>query len=149
MTDSPPPLPRIAFVLGIAGLAPQVWALLATFREADRYIGLAAGYFYAALIFSFLGGLWWGVAASRKNAPEWLYLAAIVPSLIAFATGIPWMTGAEWPQPSLGVLGLGILASSLVDRTLFKQGLIDASLLRLRFGLSLGLGVLTLLLATR
>jgi hypothetical protein len=149
MTDSPPPLPRIALILGVAGLAPQIWALLATFREADRYVGLAAGYFYAALIFTFLGGLWWGVASSRKDAPEWLYVAAVVPSLIAFATGIPWMTGAEWPQPSLGVLGVGIIAAPLVDRTLFKAGLIDRSLLRLRFGLSLGLGMLTLLLATR
>jgi hypothetical protein len=149
MTDSPPPLPRIALVLGIAGLAPQVWALLATFREADRYIGLAAGYFYAALIFSFLGGLWWGVAASRKDAPEWLYLAAVVPSLIAFATGIPWMTGTEWPGPSLGVLGLAILMSTLVDWTIFRARLIDLNLWRLRLGLSLGLGATTLLLASR
>lgn len=149
MTDSPPPLPRIAIVLGVAGLAPQAWALLATFTEANRYIGLAAGYFYATLIFSFLGGLWWGVAASRKDAPEWLYVAAVVPSLIAFASGIPWMTGAEWPGPSLGLLGLGLLAAPLVDRTLFKAGLIDRSLWRLRLGLSLGLGLLTLLLAAR
>jgi Protein of unknown function (DUF3429) len=149
MTDSPPPLPRIAIVLGLAGLLPQIWALLATFSEADRYIGLAAGYFYAALIFSFLGGLWWGVAASRKDAPGWLYVAAVVPSLIAFATGIPWMTGAEWPGPSLVALGLGILASILVDRTLFKARLIDLSVLRLRIGLSLGLGLLTLVLAAR
>ena len=149
MTDSPPPLPRIALVLGIAGLAPQVWALLATFREADRYIGLAAGYFYAALIFSFLGGLWWGVAASRKDAPEWLYLAAVVPSLIAFATGIPWMTGTQWPGPSLGVLGLAILMSTLVDWTIFRARLIDLNLWRLRLGLSLGLGATTLLLASR
>ncbi|MFZ4745979.1 MAG: DUF3429 domain-containing protein [Sphingomonas sp.] len=149
MTDSPPPLPRIALVLGIAGLAPQVWALLATFREADRYIGLAAGYFYAALIFSFLGGLWWGVAASRKDAPEWLYLAAVVPSLIAFATGIPWMTGTEWPGPSLGVLGLAILMSTFVDWTIFRARLIDLNLWRLRLGLSLGLGATTLLLASR
>jgi Protein of unknown function (DUF3429) len=149
MTDSPPPLPRIAIVLGVAGLAPQVLALAATFTEAHRYTGLAAGYFYAALIFSFLGGLWWGVAASRKDAPEWLYLAAVVPSLIAFASGIPWMTGSEWPGPSLGVLGIGILASLLADRAVFKAGLIDRSLMRLRFGLSLGLGAMTLLLATR
>ena len=149
MTDSPPPLPRIALVLGIAGLAPQVWALLATFREADRYIGLAAGYFYAALIFSFLGGLWWGVAASRKDAPEWLYLAAVVPSLIAFATGIPWMTGTQWPGPSLGVLGLAILMSTFVDWTIFRARLIDLNLWRLRLGLSLGLGATTLLLASR
>ena len=149
MTDSPPPLPRIAVVLGIAGLAPQVWALLATFREADRYIGLAAGYFYAALIFSFLGGLWWGIAASRKDAPEWLYLAAVVPSLIAFATGIPWMTGAEWPGPSLGVLGVGILASSTVDWKLASRQLIEPRLFALRFRLSLVLGSLTLALAFR
>ncbi len=149
MTESPPPLPKIALVLGIAGLAPQVWALLSTFREADRYIGLAAGYFYAALIFTFLGGLWWGVAASRKDAPEWLYLAAVVPSLVAFASGIPWMTGAEWPGPSLGILGVGILLSALVDRTMFTAGLIDRNLWRLRLGLSLGLGTATLLLASR
>lgn len=149
MTDSPSPLPRIAIVLGVAGLAPQAWALLATFTEANRYIGLAAGYFYATLIFSFLGGLWWGVAASRKDAPKWLYVAAVVPSLIAFASGVPWMTGAEWPGPSLGLLGLGLLAAPLVDRALFKAGLIDRSLWRLRLGLSLGLGLLTLLLAAR
>jgi len=59
------------------------------------------------------------------------------------------MTGAEWPQPSLGVLGAGILAASLVDRTLFKHGLIDRSVLYLRYGLSAGLGLLTIALATR
>jgi hypothetical protein len=149
MTDSPPPLPRIALVLGIAGLAPQVWALLATFREADRYIGLAAGYFYATLIFSFLGGLWWGVAVTRRDAPDWLYIAAVVPSLIAFATGIPWMTGGEWPGPSLGILGVGILGSMLVDRVLYQKRFIDRSVLHLRYGLSTGLGLLTLVLATR
>jgi hypothetical protein len=32
---------------------------------------------------------------------------------------------------------------------MFQQGLIDRSVLRLRFGLSLGLGLLTLILAGR
>jgi Protein of unknown function (DUF3429) len=144
-----PPLPRIAFILGIAGLAPQVWALLAGFSDADRYIGLAAGYFYAALILSFLGGLWWGIAASRKDAPTWLYAAAVVPSLIAFASGIPWMIGAAWPGPSLAYLGLAILASALIDRRLLTLRLINRSLWLLRLALSVGLGTLTLLLATR
>ena len=149
MTDTPPPLPRIAFVLGIAGLAPQVIALLATFNEADRYIGLAAGYFYAALIFSFLGGLWWGVAVNRKDAPEWLYVAAVLPSLIAFVSGVPWMTGEEWPGPSLMLLGVCILASGFVDYRLFKRALIDRSLMQLRFGLSFGLAATTIALALR
>ena len=149
MTDSPPPLPRIALTLGIAGLAPQLIALLATFSEADRYIGLAAGYFYAALIFSFLGGLWWGVAANRKDAPDWLYVAAVVPSLVAFASGVPWMTGEEWPGPSLMLLGVCILASGLVDYRLFKRALIDLSQMQMRAGLSFGLGAATIALALR
>lgn len=124
-------------------------ALAATFNEADRYIGLSAGYFYAALIFSFLGGLWWGVAASRSDAPGWLYIAAVAPSLIAFASGIPWMVGGTWPGPSLAYLGVAIVASAFVDQQLLARGLIDRSLWRLRLVLSLGLGTLTLLLATR
>lgn len=149
MTDPPPPLPRIAFVFGIAGLAPQVLALLATFSETNRYVGLAAGYFYAALIFSFLGGLWWGIAASRSDAPPWLYAAAIAPSLIAFATGIPWMNGGIWPGPSLIVLGTGILASALVDYALYRHGLIATDLMRLRVALSVGLGCMTIVLGLR
>lgn len=143
------PLPRIAFVLGVAGLAPQALALLATFSDGDRYIGLAAGYFYAALIFSFLGGLWWGVAASQPSAPRWLWIAAVAPSLIAFASGIPWMTGGEWPGPSLVVLGAGILASVTVDHALVQRALIANDLFRLRLMLSTALGALTLILSLR
>ena len=149
MRGAAPSIPRFAVMLGIAGLLPQVAALLMTFTEAHRYTGLAAGFFYAALIFSFLGGLWWGVAATRQDAPEWLFVAAVVPSLIAFASGIPWMVGGTWPGPSLGYLGIAILASALVDRAIFRRGLIDRSLWHLRLGLSLGLGGLTLLLALR
>ena len=149
MTETPPPLPRIATVLGVAGLAPQALALVATFTEGHSYTGLAAGYFYATLIFSFLGGLWWGVAANRSDAPDWLFVAAVVPSLIAFASGIPWMVGGTWPGPSLGYLGIGILASALVDWTIFRRGLISVDLLRLRVMLSGGLGLLTLALASR
>lgn len=149
MSNTSPPLPCLAFVLGVAGLLPQLLALFATFSEGGRYIGLAAGYFYAALIFSFLGGIWWGVAASHADAPRWLWGAAVTPSLIAFASGVPWMTGGDWPGPSLGVLGMGIVGSAAVDYRLFKQGLIASDLFRLRVALSLGLGTLTIILAIR
>ena len=142
-------LPRIALVLGLAGVLPQVLALFATYNEADRFTGLAAGYFYATLIFSFLGGLWWGIAVSHEDAPDGLYVAAIVPSLIAFASGIPWMTGATWPGPSLGLLGLALLIAPVVDWRLAGLGLVSPSLLRLRVVLTLVLGGLTLALATR
>ncbi len=142
-------LRRTALILGVAGLLPQAIALLATFSEADRYIGLAAGYFYAALIFSFLGGSWWGIATSRDDMPDWIYLVAVLPSLVAFASGIPWMTGATWPGPSLGLLGIGIFASALVDRKLAALGAVDRGYLTMRYILSAGLGGLTLVLASR
>lgn len=142
-------LPIVAIVLGIAGLVPQLVALGATFDDATRYVGLAAGYFYAALILSFLGGIWWGVASTRGDAPEWLYVAAVIPSLVAFASGIPWMNGTTWPGPSLGLLGIAIGLTALVDRALFRRGLIDARLFYLRIALSSSLGVVTLLLAGR
>ena len=146
MTE-PPPLPRRAVALGFVGLLPQVAALWATRVDATRFIGLAAGYFYAALILSFLGGIWWGIAASRPGAPRWLPVAAVVPSLVAFASGIPWMTGGDWPGPSLAVLGLALMATALVDWVLRRRDLIDARLFKLRLALSLSLGALTLLLA--
>ena len=141
--------PRIAWYLGAAGLLPQVFALAATMREGDRFIGLAAGYFYAALILSFIGGLWWGVASASDDPPDWLYGAAVAPSLIAFASGIPWMIGATWPGPSLALLGLAIIACLRVDNLLLRHGLISVGLFRLRLALSFGLGSLTLALATR
>jgi hypothetical protein len=146
MTESPPPLPRIAFALGLAGLLPQGLAVIMSHDPAHRALGLAAGYFYAALIFSFLGGIWWGVAAANRATPRWIYLVAVMPSLIAFGTALAWMSGRYGYGPALGVLGSGILLSVGVDWKLADLGLIDASLLRLRLLLSAGLGGLTLLL---
>ena len=88
-------------------------------------------------------------AAARTEAPEWLYAAGVMPSLIAFASGIPWMIGTTWPGPSLGWLGMGIAASVLVDRRLVRLGLVSHDYARLRMVLSVGLGALTLLLAVR
>jgi len=134
--------------LGAAGLAPQALAYALTFEESNRFIGLAAGYFYAALIFSFLGGIWWGVAVARSDAPRWIYAAAVIPSLIAFASGVPWMNGGSWPGPSLMILGVAILLSPAIDWHLERLALIDRRLLHLRILLSVGLGGLTLALAS-
>ncbi len=146
MTDSPPPLPRLAFALGIAGLIPQAIAVWLTTDDAHRALGLAAGYFYAAIIFSFLGGLWWGVAAANRATPRWIYLVAVIPSLIAFGTALAWMSGRYGYRPALGVLASGILLSIAVDWQLARLGLIHITLFRLRLLLSAGLGGLTLLL---
>ena len=143
-------LPLSARLLGYAGLLPQVAAvgvLLAGGLEW-RFIALGSAYAYAALILSFLGGLWWGLAARAVDrAPKWVWVAGVVPSLVAFATAIPWMTGAEWPGPSLAILGAAILATLAVERSLDQCGLCPEGWLRLRTHLSLGLGGLTLVAA--
>jgi hypothetical protein len=136
-------LPSAAKNLGFAGLIPQAIALLMALDNTWKFAGLASGYFYAALIFSFLGGLWWGIAISRSDAPQWIFGAAVVPSLLAFASGIPWMIGTGWPGPSLFLLAALMILSLFVDHRLKQLGLISEALFAMRVRLSLGLGALT------
>ena len=143
-------LPKAAIALGLAGLAPQgavVAGLL--FGGTDvRFLALSLGYAYAALIFSFLGGLWWGLAAAGGGrTPGWVWIAAVAPSLLALATAWPWATGGPWPGPSLMVLGIAIASSLIVDLRLKMAGLTPAGWIALRAPLSLGLGGLTFAVA--
>lgn len=140
-----PLLPRL---LGLAGLVPQ-WAcaMIAWFGPEEwYYTALALGFGYAALIFSFLGGLWWGLAsAASKPIPGWLWVAAIAPNLVAFASYVPWILGLDWPQPSLIILAGLVLASLAVDQRLMAFEA-PAWWMELRVPLSIGLAVATLLL---
>lgn len=142
--------PPLARLLGFAGLLPQLACALAAWigPEEWRWTALAMGWAYAALIFSFLGGLWWGMAAASpdeaRRAPPWIWFAAVAPSLIAFATFAPWVFGETWPEPSLLVLGAGILVSPLVDMRLVT--IRPTWWMNLRVPLSLGLGSATLAL---
>ncbi len=136
--------------LGFAGLLPQFACLAAAWAGPPewRWSALAIGWAYAALIFSFLGGLWWGLAAASpdeaRRAPQWLWVAAVTPSLLALATFLPWVFGAVWPGPSLLVLGAAILVSFLVDARLVT--IRPTWWMVLRVPLSLGLGTATVLL---
>lgn len=135
-------------MLGYAGLLPQILCvgLLLTGHEW-RYAALAGGFAYAAAIFSFLGGVWWGqaLASARdgRSASTGAYLLAVMPSLLAVALFLPWTFGWEWPGPALFYLGALILLSPLVDRAL---GYAAPDFLRLRWHLSLGLGALSIVL---
>ena len=110
-----------------------------------RFSALALGFAYAALILSFLGGMWWGLAAQAgAAAPRWLWFAAVAPSLIALVSAWPWAVGKDWPGPSMLLLGLALLGSLLVDYRLHAAGLAPRWWLRLRVPLSVGLGAMTL-----
>ncbi|MEG3169098.1 DUF3429 domain-containing protein [Sphingomonas sp. LB3N6] len=142
-------IPPIARLLGLSGLLPQLGAvaLLLSGDPQSRYSALAITYAYAAIILSFLGGLWWGLAARTDSPPRWLWFAGVAPSLIALVTAWPWMVGLRWPGPSLVVLGISLIGALLVDRALVRAGLAPPGWMALRVPLSLGLGVLTMLAA--
>ncbi|WP_428153151.1 DUF3429 domain-containing protein [Brevundimonas sp.] len=140
-------LAPIARVLGFAGLLPQAAAVaVLIFGGPDvRFAGLGLAYAYAALIFSFLGGVWWGLAAmARGLVPRWVWIAAVLPTLLTLTTAWRLATGSAWPGPSLILLGVFIAASLLVDLRLKAAGLTPEGWLALRIPLSLGLGVLTI-----
>ena len=54
-------LSRVAFLLGLSGLIPQMLAAAITLHPPHAAFGQFAAFLYAALIFSFLGGLWWAI----------------------------------------------------------------------------------------
>lgn len=137
-------LPPIAEKLGYAGLLPQALAVLLVFGGGEwRWVALAAGFAYAALIFSFLGGIWWGQAVASYAAPKWIFAIAVLPSLIGLAAFMPWTVGWNWPGPSLIVLGAGLALSPLIDRSIAQN---SKRWIALRWKLSVGLGALTLML---
>jgi len=133
-----------ARALGYAGLLPQIICTgLILMGHEWRYSALAGGFAYAAAIFSFLGGVWWGQAVTSGRASTGAYLLAVLPSLMAVALFLPWTFGWDWPGPALLYLGALILGSPLVDRALGYAG---RDFLQLRWHLSIGLGLLTILL---
>lgn len=140
-------VPRAARWLGYAGLLPQmaVIATLLTGNVASRFTALATGFAYAALILSFLGGTWWGLAAQAgPRADRWIWTVSVAPSLIALASAVPWTTGDRWPGPSLALLGVSLIVALFVDYRLYRLGIAPVWWLWLRAPLSGGLGLLTI-----
>lgn len=145
------PIPKVAFIAGYAGLLPQIIAAAMVLSGSEyQWTGLALAYGYAAFIFSFIGGMWWGLGVtSRKDeaSAHGIFAIAVAPSLLALATYLPWIWGLTWPGPSLAYLGFFLLLSPLGDRWLSSRCALPPGWMKLRWHLSLGLGGLTLLLA--
>lgn len=134
-----------ARLLGYAGLLPQIICLTLVLTQSDyRFTALFMGFVYAAVIFSFLGGVWWGQAISAGGeAKAAVYTLSVLPSLIAAALFFPLNIGWEWPGPALLYLGAFIALSPMIDRAL---GYAAPDFMSLRWQLSLGLGGLTIAL---
>jgi len=136
-----------ARTLGYAGLLPLLLCIAGlVLLPMHRALLLGAGFGYAALIYSFLGGLWWGQGVARGQASAALFGVAVLPSLIAWGLlllqQLGWTTGQ-----ALLVLGAAILVSPAVDLVLARTCPTVRGWIALRLQLSLGLGLLTLALA--
>ena len=144
-----PELHPAAQWLGFAGLVPQAALAAIMIGGTPNLVSAAVrlALCYAALILSFIGGVWWGLAGQPgKRAGSWLWLAAVTPSLIAFAGLGAWIFGRA-PVPGLTIIGIALVATLAIDARLAANGWCARGWLRLRTPLSLGLGGLSLLIA--
>ncbi len=127
--------PRPALLLGAAGLLPPLVALGAMLlaRRPEQDLAFRAAGAYGAVILSFLGGAWWGIAASRghpRDLPYWLGLA-VLPALAGFAIVV--FLGPL----SLMLLALLFLGCLWVDRELGRRFVAPTWWLPMRLPLSL------------
>ncbi|MGN6122464.1 MAG: DUF3429 domain-containing protein [Sphingomonas oligoaromativorans] len=148
-TERPRRVPLPVLLLSAAGLLPPLMALFVRLAAGARpesplpgTIG-ALGLIYSALILSFLGGIWWGVAVARVTRAELPPLVgiAVTPTIVALV-----LIGLSLGRPMLAgiLLGLVILATPLVDRHLRTKKLVPPWWMRLRVSMSVLLGVLTI-----
>ena len=141
-------LPSSATWLGLAGVLPQLVACVAgvTNPQWSGFIGIAS-FAYASLIFSFLGGLWWGVGLTTPKTKGWIFTAAVCPSLVAWGGALAIYAEPKWWPTAMGVVAIGLIISPLVDVQIAKSAPLPEGWIKLRWTLSVGLGFLTLAIA--
>jgi hypothetical protein len=141
-------LPRPTVYLGLAGLFPQAACLLLALMSGSYQLeARTAGCFYAAIILSFLGGMWWMAGLMSCERHYGVYLFAVVPSIAGWIALLPWVIGWAWPGPSLAFLGVLLLLRPLADRAIARRLAPPPGWLQLRLALASGLAPLTLAIA--
>ena len=135
-----------AMILGYAGLLPQIAAAATCAFDQTTQTGGVFAFGYAALILSFLGGIWWGFAMCVGRGQDRTACLSVVPSLVAallFLLSAANVLSLPW---ALVLLGSAVLLTLLVDRRLAAEGIVPDGWMALRVPLSLGLGSITILI---
>ena len=147
--DRPDRLPPAVAAFGFAGLIPPIAGAAGLFVlpvGGPREFAWVALVFYAALIFSFLGGTWWAFTAARPSAGR--LLIAVGPSLLALVILLLLLSPVTRPHAAW-LLAAAILLSPLADRALGAEGLTPGWWMRLRVPLSVGLAICVAIAALR
>ena len=123
------PVPRRAWLLGAAGLAPGLVALAAMLALPQaRDLAASAGLAYAAVAAALSGGAWMGLAiagAPPAALPRWLRIAAL-PVLVG------WLAAMARPVAGFATLAFLFAVMPATDRRLVLDGVAPAWWLRLR-----------------
>jgi hypothetical protein len=140
MSDQTVKAPISAWVLGLAGLGPaMLFTAVALF--ADTPLWPHAWRFmlcYGAVILSFIGGAWWGLASApgASGGRASLYVLAIAPALVAAVSLII----GDWR--GLSAVSAAFFAALAVDTHLVASGVAPKWWTRLRLPLSAMMGLL-------
>ncbi len=128
-------LPVFALLLGLAGLIPFLLVgLLAVGPDGDRAaFALVA---YGAVILAFLGGVHWGFALLEPSprAERMRLGLGVLPSLAGWVALL--LVIAVDAAAGLGMLLVGFAATTLVEARGTAAGLLPASYMKLRYGLT-------------
>jgi hypothetical protein len=111
-------VPKTARWLGYSGLLPFIAGSAGCFLpegplQQFSQFGLLG---YSAVILSFMGAVHWGAAMLRPLAAEQLYLASVLPALVA------WVSLLLPVQAALAVQATGFTALFIFDRHSSAKG---------------------------
>jgi len=148
MPDLRDPPPRLATILGIAGLLPALGGLLlARHAPGAAWTGQMGVLLYATSVLAFIGGLWWGLALSGQSGRlrALMLVAGVALQLGAF--GLVLGAGRAGLPTALGGTAVLLLASGMIELSLARAGAIGTAWLRLRLVLSAALALAVVLTA--
>ena len=137
-TSQPARIPAAALIPGLLGVLPFWGLALSTQLSSglDPLLALMALIMYGAIILSFVGALWWGMAVhAPATAPRAvMFVWSVVPALIG------WTAIMTEPAIGLRMLIAGLALQWLLDGLLMRYipSLIPRWVFRLRTMLTLG-----------
>jgi hypothetical protein len=120
----PRAIPRAALALGLAGLLPFYLGAALPFLGEPLARGFGAKLFclYAAVILSFLGGVRWGLAMTKKPPPVRTLAWSVAPSLAGWSVALAVIGGVSSGVGAGGAFAVLFLLQYLWDQNAPHDG---------------------------